>query len=467
MRTLGIVITDGVGFRNFVLSDFFSEAGNRFDRIVIFSCLPESVYGDLDKKYKIIELNVFEENTYNWFFRKIKEVSHLQHFAKDFFGINDSLNMTKKRTYSSRGIATQMIVGWTRFFNSEKWTSRYNYWQQKSFAGNPITKEYKQLLARENINHLFFTHQRPPFIAPLIYAAQKLNIQTSSFIFSWDNLASKGRMAGDFDKYLVWSDLMKSELLCFYTHVKASDVIVVGTPQFEPYILERYYDGSEHFHKKFDLDPLKPTICYSCADSATSKNDTLYIDVIAKSMMENKLAKEVNFLVRTSPAEEPHRFAQLAVDYPFIKWNYPKWIQSREGHQEAWSQRIPAVEDVRDLRSILNYCSLSINMCSTMSLDFMLFDKPVINPVFGNETNGLYNDQRFLKYAHYKKVVESGAVAVAKNENELIGMINDALQFPEARLDAQKALIAMQISKPLRETSKRIAETIEEWSKSR
>ena len=104
-------------------------------------------------------------------------------------------------------------------------------------------------------------------------------------------------------------------------------------------------------------------------------------------------------------------------------------------------------------------------MCSTMSLDFMLFDKPVINTVFGNETNGLYNDQRFLKYDHYKKVVESDAVVIAKNETELIDAINDALQHPTRRSIQRVKLIKLQISKPLEDTSKRIVETLMHLSK--
>jgi hypothetical protein len=90
----------------------------------------------------------------------------------------------------------------------------------------------------------------------------------------------------------------------------------------------------------------------------------------------------------------------------------------------------------------------------------MLFDKPVINPVFGNEKNGLLNDQRFLKFAHYEKVVQSGAVAIAKNEKELIDNINFSLQNPNQRLQYQKDILAMQIGKPLENTSRRIAEVL-------
>ena len=130
---------------------------------------------------------------------------------------------------------------------------------------------------------------------------------------------------------------------------------------------------------------------------------------------------------------------------------------TRENHVESWSQRIPSNKDIKDLRSLLEFSDLNVNMCSTMSLDFMLFDKPVINTVFGNLENGLYNDQRFLNFDHYKKVVDSKAVTIAKNEQELIEQINDALKNPEKRKAERKALIEMQVSKPLSGTSKRIA----------
>lgn len=41
MKKLGLVITDGVGFRNFILSDFLELAEKQFDEVVILSCLPK------------------------------------------------------------------------------------------------------------------------------------------------------------------------------------------------------------------------------------------------------------------------------------------------------------------------------------------------------------------------------------------------------------------------------------------
>ena len=96
-------------------------------------------------------------------------------------------------------------------------------------------------------------------------------------------------------------------------------------------------------------------------------------------------------------------------------------------------------------------------MLSTMSLDFMQFDKPVINPVFGNLENRLYNDQRFLKYAHIEHVIKSGATKIVKNKKELIDGINSYLNNPELDCKNRKNLLDQQIGRALEGTGKRIA----------
>lgn len=103
-------------------------------------------------------------------------------------------------------------------------------------------------------------------------------------------------------------------------------------------------------------------------------------------------------------------------------------------------------------------------MLSTMSLDFMLFDKPVINTVFGNPSNGLANDQRFLQYAHIAYVVDSNATYITKNKEELLAAVHQALSAPNSKLVQQKELLATQIGAPLEGTSKRITAVLYQWS---
>lgn len=459
MKNIGIVITDGVGFRNFILTDFIKEAKVNFDNVVLFSCLPESVYDELNLDCEIIELEVFNEKFKNWFYRKTKEIAHLQLYRKNNFGIQDNFNSNKTKSKSNRDYATRFIMKFTSIFHSEKWILRYNSWQQNSFRNDKITKSYEELLKNNKISSLFFTHQRPPFIAPLIYVAQKLNIKTTAFIFSWDNLASKGRMAGNFDYYLVWSDLMKAELLFFYKSIKENRVKVVGTPQFEPFTYQNVGYDKNSLIAKFNLDNQKPIIFFTCNDSS-SENDPIYLDLLADFIQTKKLIKEVTLIVRTSPAEDPDRFKQIAEKYKFIKWNFPDWTIKRDGHQEAWTQRVPSVEDLDDLKSLLNHCDFNINVLSTITLDAFVFDKPVINPVFGNEKNGMFDDQKFLRYKHLSKLVDSNASEIVKDKEEYLIAINKILSDRDDKSKERQEFNKLQIGKPLEGTSKRIATTL-------
>ncbi|WP_340066123.1 hypothetical protein [Ascidiimonas aurantiaca] len=460
-KTLGLVIVDGVGFRNFMLSTFPEEARKRFKHIVIFSGLPRHAYDTIDLNGIIIEeLDDFKESGYTWFFRKLKENAHLQRHKKGNFGIQDNLAITYNTQKNRRGRLTRFIFKWASVFNSEFYIGIYNYLQQLSFKNHPSTKKYKLLLRKYQPDILFFTHQRPSYIAPVIYAAEKAKIPTASFIFSWDNLASKGRMAGNFNYFLVWSDLMKQDLLHFYSTIKQETIFVVGMPQFEPYTMDIYKCDRNEFYIKNKLDKNIKTICFSCGDVSTSKNDPVYIETIAKAIKNNVFSEPVNFLVRTSPAESPERFLSTKERYPFIAWNHPRWPLLRPSHSEPWSQRVPESQDVQDLRAILEFCDVGINMCSTMSLDFMVFDKPVINPVFGNTDNSLYDDQRFLKYAHYKPVAESGSVIIATNEKELIEAIRVYLNHPKKNSLERQQMLKLQVGRPLKNTSERIAEQL-------
>ncbi|MEI6864484.1 hypothetical protein [Flavicella sp.] len=460
MKKIGIVIADGVGYRNFIMSDFINEAKLKFDVIYIYSGLLKSVYNENDiEGIKFRELDIYRESKKSWFYRKLKEVAHLQNH-KSFFGINTSLqNGIPKSLKPNKAKLIKLIYILTSVFKNEKYISFFEKLQYKSFQNDTISKAYVAVLKEDKLNHLFFTHQRPANLAPLLGAAKTCGISTSSFIFSWDNLISKGRMLGSFNSFFVWSDLMKSELHYFYPKVKKEDIKIVGTPQFEPYVLDRYYRDEKYFYNRFDFDDSKKTIYYSCGDVSTSKSDPLYITIIAKAIRDKRI-QSLNFVVRTSPAEGNSRFLDIKNEYPFIKWNFPKWNLTRENHTETWSQRVPKFEDLCDLRALLTFSDININMCSTMGLDSMIFDKPVINPVFGNDENGLYNDQKYLKYDHYKNVVESRSVVIATNENELIEAINNSLRNPAEASKQRQEILKLEISKPLKGTSKRIVKEL-------
>ena len=451
MKKLGLVITDGVGFRNFILSDFILKASKAFDEVVVYSFLPAEAYKD-HSGFNIIELEALPEQFVTWFFRKTKEIAHLRNHAQGNAGIGDNLKTNYARGWTSRGIATRLIYMVTLLFHGEWFINLMEWCQFLTIKNHRITKDHDQLVQQHGVAVLFFTHQRPPFLTTLVIAARRQNIKTAAFIFSWDNLASKGRMAAQFDAYLVWSDLMKNELLEFYPRVPPDQISIVGTPQFAPYADLTYTMKRDAFFETFPLNPTHKTLFFSCGDVSTSANDPTYIRYIAEAISANCFGP-VNFLVRTSPAESPERFKALCDDFPWIEWNTPDWPLMRQNHQESWSQRVPTARDIKELRAILTYTDVNINMLSTMSLDAMLFDKPVINTVMGNQQNGWYDDQRFFDYRHIDCLLKSKSTHLAKDREGLITAIREALNQPQQYKTQREAFIKQQIGRPLGEST--------------
>ena len=78
---------------------------------------------------------------------------------------------------------------------------------------------------------------------------------------------------------------MKSELLEFYKTITENQIKVVGTPQFEPYVLDRYNSTKKTFFEKFDLDNLKHISNIGITASASAPEILVqdFIKLIGKS----------------------------------------------------------------------------------------------------------------------------------------------------------------------------------------
>ncbi|MGM1056418.1 MAG: hypothetical protein ACQEWG_11085 [Bacteroidota bacterium] len=253
---------------------------------------------------------------------------------------------------------------------------------------------------------------------------------------------------------------MKKELLEFYPNVKSDHVKVVGTPQFEPYVMDSFGFEEIMLRKKFKLGN-NPFIFFTCNDSS-SKNDILYLDCLAGFMEQGKLLKKIDLIVRTSPAEDSERFNWIKKKYPFIIWNEPDWPVQRENHQEMWSQRVPTVEDLNNLKSLLKHCIFNINVLSTVTLDAFIFNKSVINPIFGSKENDLFDDQKFLEYRHLKYLVKSNSSIIVKNEKEFLNAVNFLLTHDDGKTYQREKFLKEQIGLPLENTSQRIACVLKE-----
>ncbi|MBL8214271.1 MAG: hypothetical protein JNK87_26360 [Bryobacterales bacterium] len=460
-KTLALLVPDGVGVRNFLIGPFLRQLPRHWEAHA-FHSIPEAF------------LPIFQEGlngSVHW--------QNLQDYRPDrlTLGLQYSLGYAQMywaRTKSMQHILAQPIRGsWkNRALNSTakllgRWSagpSRMQLLEKahcEAASHRPETRCYAKAFGQIHPDVVFSTNQRPSQVLPAVLAAQSEGIPCATFIFSWDNLSSKGRIIAPFDYYLVWSNHMRSELLHYYPHIKAQQVHVVGTPQFEPYGDPALLWTREEFFERIGADPTRKLICYSGGDAGTCPEDPKHVEVLMGLIRDGHIAGDPQVIVRPVPVDDGTRYLPARHKYPELIWAQPEWVHTEPGN---WSKVIPTPADVQFLANLTQHVDLNINLGSTMTLDFGIHDKPVVNvafdvadpPIFGMPVWDYY-----YFFEHYRPVVALGAARPARSPEELAEHVNTYLANPSLDREGRRRLLDMQVTGSLCGASGRIHEVLD------
>src|SRR5688572_15780303 len=232
-----ILIPDGVGIRNFLLGSFIDRLLSQGE-VVIWHALPEkSVISHKERWPTGVRwetLPTFREGLIERVLRQAKIYAQL-YWRYD----TDNSDAALHFLHPSGRLLNHAVAFTARNAGRILGSVKGAIWLDKQHARASLRSDYlgrfESFLRRERPDVVFCTHQRASRAVPAMLAARTLGIPTATFVYSWDNLP-KGRMAVHADHFLVWSDLMKEEMLRYYPEVTANRIHVVGTPQFEHHL---------------------------------------------------------------------------------------------------------------------------------------------------------------------------------------------------------------------------------------
>lgn len=269
------------------------------------------------------------------------------------------------------------------------------------------------------------SHVHSQLAVPAVEAAQWLGIPTATFIFSWDNLTSQGRIVPLYDYYFVWNEQIRQQLLHIYHSISPDQVFVTGTPQFDLHFKPESYWTRDEFCARVGADPTRPIVLYTTGMPNHMPGEPAIVEKIADIIGEIETHAKPQLLVRVYPKDKTARFDDLKhrrrdILFPEVPWE-PDWLT-------------PKVEDSALLVNTLRHAAVGINVASTITLELCMFDKPVINVAYNPPGVSLdeVNYARYYEFDHYRPVVQSGAVMVARSEKEMGELLHRALSAPEA-----------------------------------
>lgn len=261
----------------------------------------------------------------------------------------------------------------------------------------------------------------------MIKEAKKRGIKTICFLEAWDNLSSKGPLSVIPDALLVWNEFMKQEAVEY--HAFPPDRIhVVGIPQFDIYKDPSKFSARKEFFERHGLDPALKLITYGVAAGEIAPEEPQVIELLYQAVRSGRIESPAQILVRLHPQTR----GKYLETYRRFKGR-PRIAVQQAGRvariQDGWD---PSWEDMIRLSETMYYSDVVLNVASTISLDAIAFDTPVIGVGFegGEKRDYLHSYRRYYDYTHMNRIVRSGGLRVVCSLEEMIEAVNQYLKDP-------------------------------------
>lgn len=419
MKKVLLIIPDGTGIKNYLYSDVFQDVDASLHLMHEFD----------DRTLSTIQnrLNINESSIIPSFKERIKEryLRELIHLLRIKFNVKKLNNPSilkfykPKRANLKQRLFYKAIEVRSKFSSSYKSIEKLETKYENTLGENNFYNEIKSVLENINPDVVFCSHQRALKMPTLFKAARDLNIDTTTVIYSWDNIP-KARLALRADKYLVWSSVMKKEVLMLYPEIKDAAIEITGSPQFEFYKDNKNIISKHEFYNSRGLDLDKKIICFSGDDVRTSPNDPAYLEDLVDELVNANLQDTYQIAFRRCPVDVSGRYETIAkkhkeliIEMPPL-WNIDK---------KEWSAIYPREEDVSELVSLAFYADVVINVGSTMAFDFGMFNKPCIYINYDQAGNDDWSTETIYKYQHFRSMPSSDVVLWWNNKNEIVSLL--------------------------------------------
>jgi hypothetical protein len=458
--SIAVLVPDGVCVRNFILGNFLLELGKVFHPHVIHMIPDHLVAEYAEPSGGTVEWHSalpYSQRRTALMLQYVLEYAHM--YRANTQAMRRALARPLRGPLRSRlFVRASRLLG--RAGAALRCTGPLDALYCSSVASRSEVARYREMLRRVRPGVLFCGSQRPTTTLPAVLAAKSLGIPTAAFVFSWDHLTTKGRIAAPFDHYLVWSRHMRSELIRYYPRVPRENIHIVGTPQFDPYAEPEILWSREEFCRCAGVDPARRLVCYSGGDLATCPEDPKHLEALMEDVRSGRIRGNPEVLLRPVPVDDGSRYADVCRRYPEIRRLQPRWVHAEPGN---WTRVMPSAEDVKFLANLTHHVDVNVNLGSTMTLDFGMHDRPVVNvafdcadpPVFGMPVWDYY-----YNYEHLRPIVELGASRIARTREQLADHVNAYLENPALDREGRRRLVELQVGVAPGESSRRIVDVL-------
>jgi len=305
-----------------------------------------------------------------------------------------------------------------------------------------------------DIDAVFVSSINLPKDRQLIYSCKKHGIPIFALVHSWDNLTSKGELPAIPDCLMVWNEIMAQEAHEIHG-VPQDHIKVVGGPQYETYRKASQRLARSTFLERLNINPESKIISFAANAAWMYPGEEKVVNTIVEAISSGYFGN-ATLLLRLHPSHERTEFYK-------DKYRESKLVRLDEpdaGFAAEGVRSIGTNQQICEFVEFLTYSDVIINLASTVTLDAICFDTPVICLGFNSSSDGSewYGNQNHFLVNHFRPIVESDAVYLPASEGELLRNIWSALETNSNKSTERRELANKMI--PNFKTGEIIAETI-------
>jgi hypothetical protein len=423
-KTLFIFLRLGTSHRNILRTEVIDTLrGCPGLRIVVISPLGNEAYFREELLSKGLNVEPVPKSRIGFVERRLKNVKHYLWSQREL----SSTIRIKRRSDESL---------WGRWWRDSS-ARLFGSWglTEKKINGLEIasfrSRRVAQLYDRYHPDAVLFTKLFSTNIH-VVKEARKRRIQTICFVEGWDNLNSKGPMSVIPDDMIVWNEGMREEAVAFH-NFPAERIKVVGIPEFDIYCDQSLFRSREDFFFEYGLDPKIKLITYAVAGGVLAPTEPEIIELFYQAMIAGRLDVPCQLLVRL----HPNTRGEYLKKFDRFKGR-PRMTVQPAGRvariQDGWD---PSWEDTIRLGETMLHSDVVITVGSTICLDAIAFDTPVVGIGFEGARQNPYwrSYRRYYDFTHLSRVVKNGGLRVATGLDEMVDAVRRYLQ--DSSLDAE------------------------------
>lgn len=262
----------------------------------------------------------------------------------------------------------------------------------------------------------------------LLEAAHRVGVPSLTSVISFDNPTTRERILRRSERMLVWNRFNREELLRSYPDLTASRVGIIGAPQFDLHHRPELVLGEQEWRASLGLPADRPIVLYGGGPAGLVPNETRLVSLLDDAIDRGAVGGRPFLVVRRHPAEAPAAWHALGATLRHGVVVDP-WAQGSNAHR-GW----PTTEDLVAQMSTLAHSRVHVNVCSSMTLDGAVFDRPQIGPRFvpGNDRSQQRQVRDLYEREHWFPITASGGLRTADDEAELVAALHAALGDPDA-----------------------------------